>query len=56
MSPGTPIGLVEVMKTFARIPYAAQGGLPERARVVRLIAGDGDEIQRGDPLLEVEPA
>tara|TARA_R110002126_G_scaffold64513_13_gene165219 strand:+ start:11561 stop:12127 length:567 start_codon:yes stop_codon:yes gene_type:complete len=56
VSPGTPIGLVEVMKTFARIPYAAQGGLPERARVVRLIAGDGDEIQRGDPLLEVEPA
>jgi biotin carboxyl carrier protein len=56
IAPGVPIGLIEVMKTFARVPYVAQGGLPERARVVSMIAGDGAEIQRGDPLLEVEPA
>lgn len=56
LTPGAPVGLIEVMKTFARVPYATTGGLPERARVVRWLAGDGDEIQRGQPLLEVEPA
>jgi len=53
---GQPVGLIEVMKTFAPVPYQAGGGLPARARVVRLIAADGADVREGDPLLEVEPA
>ena len=53
---GGPVGLIEVMKTFAHVPYRAQGGLPQRARVVRVLAEDGAEVRRGDPLVEVEPA
>jgi biotin carboxyl carrier protein len=56
LSAGDPVGLIEVMKTFSHVPYRAQDGLPQRARVVRLIAGDGAEVRRGDALLEVEPA
>lgn len=53
---GVPVGLIEVMKTFGRVPYRPGDGLPARARVVRLVAADGAEVNRGDPLLEVEPA
>ncbi|MCA8980650.1 MAG: hypothetical protein H6831_10285 [Planctomycetes bacterium] len=56
LSVGDPVGLLEVMKTFSHVPYRAQDGLPQRARVVRLLAGDGAEVRRGDVLLEVEPA
>lgn len=56
LSAGDPVGLLEVMKTFSHVPYRAQDGLPQRARVVRLVAGDGAEVRRGDVLLEVEPA
>jgi len=55
LSEGTPVGLVEVMKTFAHVPYRAEGGLPARARVVRLLTADGADVSAGDPLLEVEP-
>ncbi len=51
---GTPVGLIEVMKTFAHVAYRPDGGLPERARVVRLIAGDGVDVRAGDPLVEIE--
>ncbi len=53
---GQPIGLVEVMKTFTRVPYRAVGGLPARARVRRIFVGDGAETEPGQALLEVEPA
>ncbi len=53
---GEPLGLIEVMKTFATIPYRAEGGLPARARVVRVLAEDRAEIGEGEPLLVVEPA
>lgn len=53
---GDAVGLIEVMKTFARVPYRAAGGLPPRARVVRMLAGDGEDVAEGAPLLEVEPA
>jgi acetyl-CoA carboxylase biotin carboxyl carrier protein len=53
---GTAVGLIEVMKTFATVPYAADGGLPARARVVRVLVPDGGEVERGTPLVEVEPA
>jgi biotin carboxyl carrier protein len=51
---GQPIGLIEVMKTFAHVRYAG-AGLPARARVVRLLVADGAEVGAGDPLIEVEP-
>jgi acetyl-CoA carboxylase biotin carboxyl carrier protein len=52
---GRPIGMIEVMKTFAHVPYRAAGSLPKRAKVLRLIAADGADVKQGDPLLEVEP-
>lgn len=51
---GTPVGMIEVMKTFAVVPYRSGGGLPKRARVARLIAGDGTDVAAGDPLVELE--
>ncbi len=56
LTEGEPYGLIEVMKTFSQVVYRADDGLPARARVVRLIAGDGVEVEEGEPLLEVEPA
>jgi biotin carboxyl carrier protein len=61
LAPGQAAGLIEVMKTFAQVQYRADASrtgraLPERARIVRLIAGDGAEVARGAPLFEVEPA
>ncbi len=52
---GHPIGLIEVMKTFAHVRYAG-ADMPARARVTRIVVADGAEIGAGDPLLEVEPA
>lgn len=53
---GEPLGLIEVMKTFAQISYQASGPLPRRAKVVSLLVEDGADIETGQPLLEVEPA
>jgi acetyl-CoA carboxylase biotin carboxyl carrier protein len=53
---GRPIGLIEVMKTFSHVPYIASGGLPKRARIVRMLAKDGEDVKQGAPLLEVESA
>ena len=36
--------------------YSATGGLPARARLVAWVAGDGDDVSAGDPLLELEEA
>ncbi len=53
IGPGTTIAIVEVMKTFNRVQYGG-GQLPPRARVVRLVRKDGDDVASGDPLLELE--
>ena len=53
---GRPIGLIEVMKTFAHVPYHARPGLPRRARFVRFLCPDGAEVEAGAPLIELEPA
>jgi hypothetical protein len=53
---GTAVGLIEVMKTFTQVGYRPVGGLPARARIVRVLAGDGAEVSKGAPLFEVEPA
>jgi biotin carboxyl carrier protein len=53
---GTPLGLIEVMKTFSHVVYRPTGGLPARARITRVLAEDGADLEVGTPLLEVEPA
>jgi biotin carboxyl carrier protein len=53
---GTPVGWIEVMKTFAHVTYRPVGGLPVRARVVRALTRDGGDVSEGDGLFELEPA
>lgn len=53
---GSPVGLVEVMKTFTRVHYRAGNDLPARARLIRMVPGDGDEVSEGAVLLELEAA
>lgn len=51
------LGLIEVMKTFFQVRYgdpALGSGLPERARLVRHLVGDGEDVQQGQPILELE--
>jgi biotin carboxyl carrier protein len=50
---GTPIGLIEVMKTFTHVTYQPRENLPPQARVVRMIAGDGADVREGEALLEI---
>lgn len=50
---GQTIGVLEVMKTFTRI-YYDDPRLPERARVVAIVARDQDEIDAGAVLLRLE--
>jgi biotin carboxyl carrier protein len=56
LTPGTPLGLIEVMKTFTHIVYPTGAGLPEHARIARVLAADGADVHEGEPLVEVEPA
>jgi acetyl-CoA carboxylase biotin carboxyl carrier protein len=50
---GETLCLLEVMKTFNRLTYAGDG-LPKRAKIVAIIPSDGDDLNRGDPILELE--
>lgn len=52
---GQAVALLEVMKTFNRITYGAEG-LPARARVLAVVPADQDDVDEGDVLLRVEPA
>lgn len=56
LSAGSAVGLIEVMKTFTLLHYEPSGNLPERARVLRILAADGTEVDNGAALIEVEPA
>ena len=51
---GRAIGLLEVMKTFSPLRYEAVHGLPARARLLRFLVADGDEVAEGQPLAELE--
>ncbi len=51
---GQTIGLLEVMKTFNRLTYGGSG-LPERARVIAILAKDEDDVEAGTALLELAP-
>lgn len=55
LSAGTVVGMIEVMKTFATVVYAPGPGLPARARLARVLVGDGEEVEAGAPLLALEP-
>jgi acetyl-CoA carboxylase biotin carboxyl carrier protein len=52
---GQAIGLVEVMKTFNQVLYGGPD-LPDRATVVEIRTGDGEEIRAGQVLLLVREA
>lgn len=52
---GTPVGLVEVMKTFNQILFE-DAALPSSVTVVRCLVKDGAEVQAGDPLFDLAPA
>ena len=56
LEPGRTVGLIEVMKTFTHMAYEPGESLPARARITRLVATDGCEVNEGDPLFELEPA
>ena len=49
---GTPLCLLEVMKTFNRVTYGGASA-PERARIVRIVPADGEDVTRGAPLFEL---
>lgn len=53
LAPGATICLLEVMKTFHRVTYGGPG-LPDTARIVRVLVADGDDVNAGDPLLALE--
>jgi acetyl-CoA carboxylase biotin carboxyl carrier protein len=53
LATGATICLLEVMKTFHRVTYGGPG-LPDTARVVRVLVADGADVIAGDPLLALE--
>lgn len=55
VSVGQTVALLEVMKTFNRVLYGGKG-LPERARVTRIVPAEESDVQSGSVLLELEPA
>ncbi len=53
VSAGATVALIEVMKTFNRVTYGG-AGVPARARVKAILRADGDDVEAGDVLLELE--
>ncbi len=53
---GSPVGLIEVMKTFTQVVHRAAGGMPASARVLRYLVADGADVKQGEALLELEGA
>jgi len=52
VSVGQTIALLEVMKTFNRVQYGGPG-VPERAKVVRVVPENESDLGSGDPILEL---
>ena len=50
---GQTIYLLEVMKTFSRVAYGGKA-LPRHARVVRIAVEDGEDVEAGQIVLELE--
>lgn len=55
VSVGQTVAVLEVMKTFNRVTYGGDG-LPERARVKRIVPDNEADVDAGDVLFELEPA
>ena len=55
LSLGETVCLLEVMKTFNRLPLRGDD-LPPKVRVVAIGPEDGDDVNRGDILLRLEGA
>jgi acetyl-CoA carboxylase biotin carboxyl carrier protein len=53
LAQGATICLLEVMKTFHRVTYGGPG-LPDTARIRRVLVADGADVNAGDPLLALE--
>jgi acetyl-CoA carboxylase biotin carboxyl carrier protein len=53
LAQGATICLLEVMKTFHRVTYGG-AGLPDTARIRKLLVQDGADVNAGDPLLALE--
>ena len=53
LTTGTTVCLLEVMKTFHRVTYGGPG-LPDTARVRRVLVAEGADVNAGDPLLALE--
>jgi acetyl-CoA carboxylase biotin carboxyl carrier protein len=53
LTAGSTVCLLEVMKTFHRVTYGGPG-LPDTARVRRVLVADGADVSAGDPLLALE--
>ncbi len=51
---GDTVALLEVMKTFTRLTYGGEG-MPATARVTRIVPKDGDDVEAGDPIVELAP-
>ncbi len=49
---GHTICLLEVMKTFNRVTYGGDK-LPARAKIVRILPEDGEDVNEGDVLLDL---
>lgn len=50
---GQTVAILEVMKTFNRVQYGG-AGLPDKARVIRVVPSEGDDLSAGDTILELE--
>ncbi len=53
ISTGHTVALLEVMKTFNRIQYGGTD-LPTRAKVLRIVPADEDDLSAGQVILELE--
>jgi acetyl-CoA carboxylase biotin carboxyl carrier protein len=50
---GHTIFLLEVMKTFSRVHFEGEG-MPARAKVLSILPKDGDDLEPGQVVLELE--
>ncbi len=50
---GHIVFLLEVMKTFSRVAFEGDG-VPARAKVLRILPADGDDLEAGQVVLEVQ--
>lgn len=50
---GKTVGLLEIMKTFARVQFQGPK-IPKKAKIVEVLAEDDDELATGDAILRFE--